>query len=60
MSPIENSEIEASIVMKNCAIRNIPGRIDCSLLADGAQVQAAGRMPAAHRFVLAENSYVQL
>jgi glucose-1-phosphate thymidylyltransferase len=57
---IENSEIEASIVMKNCVIRNIPGRIDGSLLADGAQVQAAGRMPAAHRFILAENSYVQL
>ncbi len=57
---IENSEIEASIVMKNCVIRNIPGRIDASLLADGAQVQSAGYVPAAHRFILAENSYVQL
>jgi glucose-1-phosphate thymidylyltransferase len=57
---IEGSEIEASIVMKNCQIRNIPGRIDSSLLADNAQVVAAARMPAARRFVLAENSYVQL
>jgi glucose-1-phosphate thymidylyltransferase len=57
---VESSEIEASIVMKNCVIRNIPGRIDSSLLADNAQVQAAGHLPAAHRFVLAENSYVQL
>lgn len=57
---IENSEIEASIVMKDCSIRNIPGRIDSSLLADYAQVVSASRVPATHRFVLAENSYVQL
>ncbi len=56
---IEGSEIEASIVMKNCIIRNIPGRIDSSLLADNAQVTAAQHMPAVRRFVLAENSYVQ-
>lgn len=56
---IEGSEIEASIVMKNCEIRNIQGRIDRSLLADNARVSAATHMPAAHRFVLAENSYVQ-
>jgi glucose-1-phosphate thymidylyltransferase len=57
---IENSEIEASIVMKNCTIRNIQGRIDSSLLADNAQLLSASHMPATHRFVLAENSYVQL
>lgn len=57
---IESSEVDASIVMKNCVIQNIPGRIDSSLLADNAQVQSAAHLPAAHRFVLAENSYVQL
>lgn len=57
---IENSEIEASIVMKECVLRNIPGRIDSSLLADNSQVLAADRMPSTHRFVLAENSYIQL
>ena len=57
---VENSEIEASIVMKDCSIRNIPGRIDSSLLADNSQVMAASHMPAAHKFILAENSYVQL
>lgn len=57
---IEGSEIEASIVMKNCTISNIKGRIDSSLLADNAQLSAASHMPATHRFVLAENSYVQL
>lgn len=57
---IEGSEIEASIVMKNCVIRDIRGRIDRSLLADNARVTAAERLPVSHRFVLAENSYVQL
>jgi glucose-1-phosphate thymidylyltransferase len=57
---VEGSEIEASIVMKNCVIRNIPGRIDSSLLADGAQVIAASHMPVVRRFILAENSYIQL
>lgn len=57
---IEGSEIEASIIMKDCVIRNIPGRIDSSLLADYSQVTSADHVPDAHRFILAENSYVQL
>lgn len=57
---IENSEVDASIVMNDCSIQNIPGRIDSSLLADNSQVVSAAHVPAAHRFVLAENSYVQL
>lgn len=57
---IENSEIEASIIMRGSKIRNIPGRIDSSLLADNATVEAAdAHVPKAQRFVLAENSYVQ-
>ncbi len=56
---VEGSEIEASIIMRNCEIRNILGRIDRSLLADNARVTSATHMPDAHRFVLAENSYVQ-
>ena len=57
---IEGSEIEASIVMNNCTIRLIPGRIDRSLLADNAQVVSTERMPTAYRFVLAENTIVEV
>lgn len=58
---IENSEIEASIVMKDCVLRDLPGRIDSSLLADNTEVtSSASQIPAVHRFILAENSYVQL
>jgi glucose-1-phosphate thymidylyltransferase len=57
---IEGAEIEASIIMNDCEIRDIKGRIDRSLLAHNARVTSAERMPVTHRFVLAENSYVQL
>jgi glucose-1-phosphate thymidylyltransferase len=57
---IESSEVEASIIMRDCVIRNIPGRIDSSLIADNSQVTSANYVPASHRFILAENSYVQL
>jgi glucose-1-phosphate thymidylyltransferase len=60
-SVIEDSEIDASIVMKDCAIRSISGRIDSSLLADNSILtSAAVLVPSVRRFVLAENSYVQL
>ncbi len=55
------SEIEASIVMRGSTLRNIPGRIDSSLVADNSTVEAAKkRVPRSQRFVLAEGSYVQL
>lgn len=58
---IENSEVEASIVMKDCVLRNIPGRIDSSLLADATVVTSSStQVPAVHRFIMAENSYIQL
>jgi glucose-1-phosphate thymidylyltransferase len=55
------SEIEASIVMRGSKLLNIPGRIDSSLVADNSIVEAATqRVPKSQRFVLAENSYVQV
>lgn len=58
---IENSEIDASIVMKDCVVSSISGRIDSSLIADNSQVMSSlQKFPAARRFILAENSYVQL
>ncbi len=58
---IEQSEIEASIVMKDCVLKNVPGRLDSSLLADNTHVVSASeQLPAVQRLILAENSYVQL
>ncbi|MFW5696298.1 MAG: sugar phosphate nucleotidyltransferase, partial [Phototrophicaceae bacterium] len=58
---IENAEIEASIVMQNCTVRDLDGRIDSSLVADNSCVVSKTlQLPSVHRFILAENSYVQL
>lgn len=57
---IENAELEASIIMKDCTIRNISGRIDSSLIADNSTVVTANGGPNVHRLILAENSYVQM
>ncbi|GAB1420708.1 glucose-1-phosphate thymidylyltransferase [Anaerolineales bacterium] len=57
---VQGSQIDASIVMDNCEIIDIPGRIDSSLLAYNAKVSSNTKMPDAHRFVLAENSYIKL
>lgn len=58
---LENSEVEASIIMKDCILRDLPGRIDASLLADATVVTSAARqVPSTQRFILAENSYIQL
>ncbi|MFQ3645646.1 MAG: glucose-1-phosphate thymidylyltransferase [Anaerolineae bacterium] len=57
---ITGSEIEASIIMDNCVITNISGRIDRSLLAHNAQLLSTTRMPKTNRFVLAENTYVEM
>jgi len=57
---IESSEIEHSIIMCCCTIKNIAGRIDASLLAENATLIHASHKPNTHRFVLAENSLVQL
>jgi glucose-1-phosphate thymidylyltransferase len=58
---VEASEIEASIVMRGSTLRNIPGRIDSSLVADNSTVTAAEkRIPRSQRFVLAEGRYVLL
>jgi len=56
---VENSEIENSIVMKNTVIRDVPGRIEDSLIGEDATLEgAAGHSTT--RVVLADKSYVRL
>jgi glucose-1-phosphate thymidylyltransferase len=57
---IESSEIEHSIVMRHCVIKNIDRRIDASLIAENATVIRAPAKPMTLRLILAENSVVQL
>lgn len=57
---IENCEIENSIVMASSSIRGIQGRIDASLIAEQVSVSHSSAKPMTHRFVLAENSLIEL
>jgi glucose-1-phosphate thymidylyltransferase len=57
---IEGSEIEHSIVMCCCAIRNIEGRIDASLISENVTVERTTHKPATYRMVLAANSVVEV
>ncbi|MBN1454619.1 MAG: glucose-1-phosphate thymidylyltransferase [Anaerolineales bacterium] len=57
---IESSEIEHSIIMSGCMIKDIDRRIDASLIAENVKVIRAPTRPVTHRLVLAENSVVQL
>ncbi len=56
---VENSEIESSIVMKNTVIRDVPGRIEDSLIGEDAILEGATR-PGTTRVVLADKSYMRL
>ena len=57
---IEHSEIEHSIVMDGSTISNIEGRIDDSVLGRNTTLTRAGNLPRAHRFLISDESQVEL
>jgi len=57
---IENSEVEHSIVLAESVIRNIPTRIEDSLIGRATVLECTRQRPEALRFVLGEGSRVDL
>ena len=57
---VEGSELEHSIVMENTSIRNIPGRIEDSLIGKNVEISRSPLRPKTFRFVLGDNSMVGL
>ncbi len=57
---IEQSEIEHSIIMDGCTIRNIERRIDDSVFGRNITLLRADHRPQVHKFLLADNSQVRL
>jgi len=57
---IKNSEIEFSIVLNNCQICDITGRIESSLLGTDVQLMKVASKPATHRFIIGDQSRVEL
>jgi glucose-1-phosphate thymidylyltransferase len=51
-------EVENSIILGQSEIRDIPGRIEGSLVGRGVRIVRTGRKPKAHRFMLGDKSEV--
>lgn len=57
---LEHCEIEHSIVLDRSEIRDIPGRIESSLIGRDVVVTASDVRPSAHRLMLGDSSRVEL
>ena len=57
---ITNSEIEHSIILEGCSIRDIEGRIEDSLIGRYAQIAPSLTQPKAHKLLLGDHSHVGL
>ena len=57
---ITNSEIEHSIILEGCNIRDIEGRIEDSLIGRYAQIAPSLAQPKAHKLLLGDHSHVGL
>ena len=57
---IEHAELEHSIVLSGSTIRDLDARIEASLIGKNAVVARAPHVPKAHRFVIGDNSEVQI
>ena len=57
---IEHAELEHSIVLSGSTIRDLDARIEASLIGKNATVSRSPTVPRAHRFVIGDNSEVQI
>ena len=57
---ISHAEIEHSIVLERSSIRNVPDRIESSLIGKDVVITASGQRPRAHRLMVGDSSRVEL
>ncbi len=57
---IKNSEVEFSILLKECKIIDVDIRIEHSLLGNDVEIVKAQGKPATHRFLIGDQSRVEL
>lgn len=57
---IEDSQVEYCIVLEHSTIRNVPGRIEASLIGRYAEVRATPLKPEGHKLMLGDYSKVSL
>jgi glucose-1-phosphate thymidylyltransferase len=57
---IENAEIEHSIVLAGSAIRDLPGRVEASLIGRGVSITRTEALPRVFRFVVGDGSDITI
>jgi glucose-1-phosphate thymidylyltransferase len=57
---IENAEIEHSIVLAGSAIRDLPGRVEASLIGRGVSISRTEALPRVFRFVVGDGSDITI
>jgi glucose-1-phosphate thymidylyltransferase len=55
---IEGAEVEHSILLSGCAVRNLDGRMESSLLGRNVTIARGVRQPRAFRFMVGDNSEI--
>jgi glucose-1-phosphate thymidylyltransferase len=55
---IEGAEIEHSILLSGCAVRQLDGRMESSLLGRNVTIARGVRQPRAFRFMVGDNSEI--
>lgn len=59
-SELGHCELENSVLLENCRIAHVPGRIEHSLLGKGCQIVHRREHQERHQFLLADHSEVQV
>jgi glucose-1-phosphate thymidylyltransferase len=57
---LEGSEVERSIIMENCRIRHVRGRIQDSLIGKNVEIEKSSSRPKSYRLMLGDSSRVGL
>jgi glucose-1-phosphate thymidylyltransferase len=55
---IQSAEVEHSILLAGCEVRELDGRVESSLLGRNVRISSDDRQPRAYRFMLGDNSEV--
>ena len=57
---IKKSEVEYSIILRDCKIQNVGIRIEGSILGNDVEILEAGGKPRVHRFMIGDQSRVEV
>jgi glucose-1-phosphate thymidylyltransferase len=57
---IRNSEVEYSIVLRDCKVTNVKLRIEGSILGNDVEIVEANGKPLVHRFMIGDQSRVEV